>query len=86
MDATRAGKGCGSCKVLVAQLVEWAADGAVEEDPSVHYYVPGIPMDKPTLMAEIRDRGLRSVVRGVRGAGSRTAPRTRSPRWAWRRC
>ena len=61
MDTTRAGKGCGSCKGLVAQLVEWAADGAVEEDPSVHYYVPGIPMDKPKLMAEIRDRGLRSV-------------------------
>ena len=61
MDATRAGKGCGSCKGLVAQLVEWAADGAVEEDPSIHWYVPGIPLDKPTLMAEIRDRNLRSV-------------------------
>ncbi len=61
MDATRAGKGCGSCKGLVAQLVEFAAGGAVEEDPSVHYYVPGIPMDKPKLMTEIRDRGLRSV-------------------------
>ena len=36
MDKTRAGKGCGSCKPLVAQLVEYAADGAVEEDPSAH--------------------------------------------------
>ena len=27
MDATRAGKGCGSCKALVAQIVEWAAGG-----------------------------------------------------------
>ena len=36
MDKTRAGKGCGSCKGLVAQLVECAAGGAVEEDPSVH--------------------------------------------------
>jgi nitrite reductase (NADH) large subunit len=60
MEKTRAGKGCGSCKGLVAQLVEFAADGAVEEDPSVHYYVPGIAMDKPTLMAAIRDQGLRS--------------------------
>ena len=60
MDKTRAGKGCGSCKGLVAQLVDYAADGAVEEDPSIHYYVPGIPMDKPSLMAAIREQDLRS--------------------------
>ena len=61
MDKTRAGKGCGSCKPLVAQLVEYAAGGAVEEDPSAHYYVPGIPMDKPTLVRAIRAQNLRSV-------------------------
>jgi nitrite reductase (NADH) large subunit len=61
MDKTRAGKGCGSCKGLVAQLVEYAAGGAVEEDPSAHYYVPGIPMDKPSLMQAILAEGLRSV-------------------------
>ncbi|WP_104060430.1 nitrite reductase large subunit NirB [Arthrobacter sp. 4R501] len=61
MDATRAGKGCGSCKLLVKQVVEWAADGAVEEDPAASYYVPGIPLDKPALMAAIRKQGLRSV-------------------------
>ena len=61
MDATRAGKGCGSCKGLVAQLVEYAAGGAVEEDPSAHYYVPGIPMDKPALVQAIRTQDLRSV-------------------------
>ncbi|BCW76958.1 nitrite reductase [NAD(P)H] [Arthrobacter sp. NicSoilB11] len=61
MDATRAGKGCGSCKLLVRQVVEWAADGAVEEDPDAGYYVPGIPLDKQALMAEVRARGLRSV-------------------------
>ncbi len=60
MDKTRAGKGCGSCKSLVAQLVEYAAGGTVEEDPAVHYYVPGIPMDKPALMAAIRELDLRS--------------------------
>ena len=60
MDKTRAGKGCGSCKLLVGQIVEVAADGAVEEDPSVHYYVPGIPMDKPALMAAIRAQDLKS--------------------------
>ena len=61
MEATRAGKGCGSCKGLVAQLVEYAAGGAVEEDPSAHHYVPGIPMDKPALVQAIRTKGLRSV-------------------------
>jgi nitrite reductase (NADH) large subunit len=61
MDATRAGKGCGSCKGLVAQLVEYAAGGALDEDPSAHYYVPGIPMDKPALVRAIRTQGLRSV-------------------------
>jgi nitrite reductase (NADH) large subunit len=61
MDKTRAGKGCGSCRPLVAQLVEYASGGAVEEDPSAHYYVPGIPMDKPTLVRAIRAQNLRSV-------------------------
>ncbi len=61
MDKTRAGKGCGSCKELVCKIVELAAGGAVEEDPSIHYYVPGIPMDKPTLMAAIEEQGLKSV-------------------------
>ncbi len=61
MDKTRAGKGCGSCKTMVCQIVEWAAGGAVEADPSASWYVPGIPLDKPTLMAAVRERGLRSV-------------------------
>jgi nitrite reductase (NADH) large subunit len=61
MDTTRAGKGCGSCRSLVAQIVEWAAGGAVAEDPAASWYVPGIPMAKPELMAAIRERGLRSV-------------------------
>ncbi|MGY1858013.1 nitrite reductase large subunit NirB [Modestobacter sp. SYSU DS0290] len=61
MDATRAGKGCGSCKGLVQQIVEWAAGGDVVEDPSASWYVPGIPLAKPALMAEIRSRGLRSA-------------------------
>ncbi len=61
MDATRAGKGCGSCKLLVTQVVAWAADGAVEEDPAASYYVPGIPLDKAALMSRIRELGLRSV-------------------------
>jgi nitrite reductase (NADH) large subunit len=61
MDRTRAGKGCGSCKNMVCKIVEWAAGGAVEEDPSANWYVPGIPMDKPALMKAILEQGLRSV-------------------------
>jgi len=61
MDATRAGKGCGSCKSLVKQVVEWAADGDLTEDPAASYYVPGIPLAKPELVAAIREQDLRSV-------------------------
>ncbi|MDX1872796.1 nitrite reductase large subunit NirB [Mycolicibacterium sp. 120266] len=61
MAKTKAGKGCGSCKELVGQVVEWAAGGAVTEDPSASWYVPGVPYDKPSLMALIRDLQLHSV-------------------------
>jgi nitrite reductase (NADH) large subunit len=61
MAKTKAGKGCGSCKELVGQIVEWAAGGAVTEDPSASWYVPGIPYDKPTLMRMIRELALHSV-------------------------
>ncbi len=61
MAKTKAGKGCGSCKELVGQIVEWAADGAVTEDPSASWYVPGVPYDKPTLMRHIRELRLHSV-------------------------
>ena len=61
MAKTKAGKGCGSCKELVCQVVEWAAGGAVTEDPSASWYVPGVPYDKPTLMHHIRELRLHSV-------------------------
>ena len=61
MDATRAGKGCGSCKGLVGDLVAWLCGGEVEDDPSVHYYVPCIPLKKPDLIEAIREQNLRSV-------------------------
>ena len=61
MAKTKAGKGCGSCKSLVKQIVEWAADGDVQEDPSAGWYVPGVPLDKPSLMKAVREQGLRSV-------------------------
>jgi len=61
MEATRAGLGCGSCKKLVQEVVEWAAEGQVEEDPSIHYYVPGVPLPKPALVQAIMDGRLKSV-------------------------
>jgi nitrite reductase (NADH) large subunit len=61
MEATRAGTGCGSCRPLVTEIVEWACDGEVEEDPSVNYYVPGVPLTKPELIEAVRTRNLRSV-------------------------
>lgn len=61
MDATRAGKGCGSCKGLVGELVAWLCGGETEDDPSIHYYVPVIPLRKPELVKTIREQGLRSV-------------------------
>jgi nitrite reductase (NADH) large subunit len=61
MDATRAGMGCGSCKAMVTEIVGWACGGETEEDPSVHYYVPGVPLSKPELIRAILERNLRSV-------------------------
>ncbi|OZE98642.1 nitrite reductase large subunit [Rhodococcus sp. 15-1154-1] len=59
--ATRAGKGCGSCKGLVADILACAAGGAVEADPAADWYVPCIPLSKPALIEVIRERDLRSV-------------------------
>jgi nitrite reductase (NADH) large subunit len=59
-QCTKAGKGCGSCKGLIAQIIQ-AYAGEVGYDPSEHYYVPGIPLEKSQLIKEIENRGLKSV-------------------------
>ncbi|HZD13899.1 MAG TPA: nitrite reductase large subunit NirB, partial [Pseudonocardiaceae bacterium] len=61
MTATRAGKGCGGCQDLVADIVTAALGADLEADPAENYYVPCIPLDKPQLVTEIRRRGLRST-------------------------
>jgi nitrite reductase (NADH) large subunit len=61
MECTRAGTGCGSCKKLVGEIVDWAAGGEIEEDPSVHWYVPGVPYPKAELIEQIREKQLKSV-------------------------
>ncbi|MGV9795611.1 nitrite reductase large subunit NirB [Gordonia sp. NPDC003422] len=58
---TRAGKGCGSCKGLVADIVELAAGDALTVDKSADWYVPCIPLTKPELIEAIRRQDLRSV-------------------------
>ena len=73
MNATRAGKGCGSCKPLVAEIVEWAvaeSGGEVGEDPSANWYVPGDPDGQGR--ADRRDPRAEPAVGvgGVRGAGA----------------
>jgi len=80
MKATRAGMGCGSCKSLVGELVDWFCGGVAEEDPSVHYYVPGIPLTKPELVKAAREQRLKSVssvfaalAEGVEDAASKPA-------------
>ncbi len=61
MEATRAGMGCGSCRPLVKEIVEWACEGQMDEDPSVHYYVPGVPLSKTDLVMNVKNMGLKSV-------------------------
>ncbi|TQF68407.1 NAD(P)/FAD-dependent oxidoreductase [Rhodococcus spelaei] len=58
---TRAGKGCGSCKGLVADIVACAAGGALQADPAADWYVPCVPMTKAELIAAVRERDLRAV-------------------------
>ncbi|MFZ2530229.1 MAG: nitrite reductase large subunit NirB [Rhodococcus sp. (in: high G+C Gram-positive bacteria)] len=58
---TRAGKGCGSCKGLVADIVACAAGGDLADDPAANWYVSCIPLSKPDLITAIRARDLRSV-------------------------
>jgi len=61
MEATRAGMGCGACKALVSQVIEWACGGSTDADPSANFYVPGVPLTKPELIEAIRALGLKSV-------------------------
>jgi len=60
-DSTRAGTGCGACKSQVQEILEQAAGDQLVEDPSIHYYVPGVALTKPELIKAIREQKLRSV-------------------------
>ena len=57
---TKAGKGCGSCRSVIAQIIE-SCVGKVSYDASEHYYVPGIPLEKSQLVAQILAKKLKSV-------------------------
>ncbi len=56
----KAGKGCGSCRGMIAQIIE-SKLGKVAYDPGEHYYVPGIPLEKSQLVSQIREKELKSV-------------------------
>ena len=58
---TKAGMGCGSCKPLIQQFLEIYGGEVEADDPSEHYYVPGVPLTKPALITAIKDRQLKSV-------------------------
>jgi nitrite reductase (NADH) large subunit len=45
---------------LVAQLIDAYRDAGTV-DASEHYYVPGVPLEKSVLVAEIRRLGIKSV-------------------------
>lgn len=57
---TKAGKGCGSCRGMIAQIIE-SCVGKISCDAAEHYYVPGIPFEKSQLVAQILAKNLRSV-------------------------
>ena len=57
------------CKKLVKGLIE-AVAGGVKADPSEWWYVPAVPLDKPTLVAEVKRRGLKSVSAVLRELGT----------------
>ena len=59
--------------------------GEVGYDPTEHYYVPGVPLEKSQLVAEIRSRGIKSVSEVFRATG-RTARKIPPARSASRRC
>jgi nitrite reductase (NADH) large subunit len=75
--ATRAGTGCGSCKKLVKGLIE-AVAGGVKADPSESWYVAAVPMDKPTLVAAVKERGLKSVSAVLRELGTADDEKSRN--------
>ena len=75
--ATRAGTGCGSCKKLVKGLIE-AVAGGVKAEPSESWYVAAVPLDKPTLVAEVKVRGLKSVSAVLRELGTADDEKSRN--------
>ena len=86
MAKTKAGKGCGSCKELVGQIVEWAAGGAVTEDPSASWYVPGDPVRQADFDASHPRARTAFGVIGVRRAGAGRQGGRQLEDGAWRRC
>lgn len=67
---TRAGTGCGGCRPHLESMV--ARYGSEKPDPAASYYVRAVPLAKPDLVREIRQRGLRSVTAVLAELGNGT--------------
>jgi nitrite reductase (NADH) large subunit len=65
---TKAGTGCGGCRPQIEALI--GQYGGSQRDPAADYYVKSVPLAKPQLIAEIRQRGLKSVSAVIRELGS----------------
>ena len=61
MEATRGGHGLWLVQAPGQRAGDLVLRRQVEDDPSVHYYVPTIPLAKQELATQIRARGLTSV-------------------------
>jgi len=66
-----------SCKKLVKGLIE-AVAGGVKAEPSESWYVAAVPLDKPTLVAEVKARGLKSVSAVLRELGTADDEKSRN--------
>lgn len=55
MKTTRAGMGCGSCKKVVGELVEFFCKEAAKQDASIQGHVPTVPVKQPDPTTTMRE-------------------------------
>jgi len=75
--ATRAGTGCGSCKKLVKGLIE-AVAGGVKAERASRGTSRRLPLDKPTLVAEVKARRAEERVGVLRELGTADDEKSRN--------
>lgn len=78
---TKAGTSCGSCKPLVKEILEEAADGPVEEEKN--YLCKCMELTQAEVKGIIRERGLKSVSEVGQACGAGKVCPTCKPRLAF---